>query len=170
MGIGALWIKTPRDHPVLQMKLTTFNNYYNRHRTHSALNGTTPIETPETKGVDFKSYGWQAHCRMYANSPSTHSGIERKSPRRMRAIVPATPPRAARHQQASRQRGDNAGARQDIRIADGHEDPIHEYEQLQQCDSGLLRRFSPRPRKSFRKEAVRDGRGLKTKGSSVLVV
>jgi len=30
-----------------------------------------PIETPETKGVDFKSYGWQAHCRMYANSRHT---------------------------------------------------------------------------------------------------
>ena len=120
MGIGALWIKTPPDHPVLQMKLTTFNNYYNRHRTHSALNGTTRSKHRRRK-VWISNLMDGRRIAACMRIRGTHSGIERKSPRRMRAIVPATPPRAARHQQASRQRGDNAGARQDIRIADGHE-------------------------------------------------
>lgn len=30
----------------LEMKLLAFQNYYNRHRTHSALEGRTPIEAP----------------------------------------------------------------------------------------------------------------------------
>jgi transposase InsO family protein len=53
----------------LQMKLTAFKNYHNEHRTHSALNGATPIETPEAKGVDFKSYRWHAHCRGLYQTP-----------------------------------------------------------------------------------------------------
>jgi hypothetical protein len=44
------------------MKLIAFKDYFNTHRSHAALNGQTPIETPESRGVDFKSYRWQKHC------------------------------------------------------------------------------------------------------------
>ena len=33
-----------------------FQDYFNTHRSHAALKGQTPIETPESKSVDFKSY------------------------------------------------------------------------------------------------------------------
>jgi hypothetical protein len=48
----------------LELKLCPFT-YYNQHRTHAALNGTTPIETTESKGLDLKSYRWQTHCAGY---------------------------------------------------------------------------------------------------------
>jgi hypothetical protein len=38
------------------MKLIGFKDYFNTHRSHAALKGQTPIETPESRGVDFKSY------------------------------------------------------------------------------------------------------------------
>ncbi len=58
---------TKRD---LDLKLSAFKSYYNNHRTHAALNGATPIETPETKGLDFKSYRWQTHCRGLDQMPT----------------------------------------------------------------------------------------------------
>src|SRR5215475_13502333 len=53
----------------LEMKLIAFKDYFNAHRSHAALKGQTPIETPESRGVDFKSYRWQKHCRGLYQSP-----------------------------------------------------------------------------------------------------
>jgi hypothetical protein len=53
----------------LEMKLNAFKDYYNKHPTHAALNGATPVETPEAKVLSFKSYGWRAHCRGLYQTP-----------------------------------------------------------------------------------------------------
>src|SRR5262249_28816594 len=53
----------------LQVKLTAFKDYFNQHRSHSGLEGETPIETPESRGIDFKSYRWQKHCRGLYQTP-----------------------------------------------------------------------------------------------------
>jgi len=53
----------------LETKLTAFKSYYNRHRSHAALKGKTPIETPESTGADFKGYRWQTHCRGLFQTP-----------------------------------------------------------------------------------------------------
>ena len=42
----------------LQLKLTTFKEYYNGYRTHSGLEGRTPIESSESTGINIKSYRW----------------------------------------------------------------------------------------------------------------
>jgi hypothetical protein len=34
----------------LELKICAFRTYYNKHRTDAALSGTTPVETPESKG------------------------------------------------------------------------------------------------------------------------
>ena len=46
----------------LELKLLSFRDYYNRYRTHSALEGQTPIENPESKRAELKRYRWQTHC------------------------------------------------------------------------------------------------------------
>jgi ankyrin repeat protein len=53
----------------LQVKLIAFKDYFNQHRSHSGLKGETPIETPESRGIDFKSYRWQKHCRGLYQTP-----------------------------------------------------------------------------------------------------
>jgi putative transposase len=53
----------------LQVKLIAFKDYFNQHRSHSGLDGETPIETPESRGIDFKSYRWQKHCRGLYQTP-----------------------------------------------------------------------------------------------------
>ena len=53
----------------LEMKLVAFQDYYNEHRTHSALEGQTPIEAPESKRAEFKHYRWQTHCRGLYQTP-----------------------------------------------------------------------------------------------------
>ena len=53
----------------LEMKLIAFQDYYNGHRTHSALKGQTPIEAPESKRADLKGYRWQTHCRGLYQTP-----------------------------------------------------------------------------------------------------
>src|SRR6516162_10067671 len=53
----------------LKMKLVAFQDYYNGHRTHSALEGRTPIEAPESKRADLKCYRWQTHCRGLYQTP-----------------------------------------------------------------------------------------------------
>ena len=53
----------------LELKLSAFKDYYNRHRVHAALKGQTPIETRESKGADFKLYRWQKHCRGLNQTP-----------------------------------------------------------------------------------------------------
>src|SRR5262249_18263127 len=47
----------------LEQKLNSFQEYYNKYRTHSALEGRPPIETPERKNASFESYRWKRHCR-----------------------------------------------------------------------------------------------------------
>ena len=53
----------------LEMKLVAFKDYFNTHRSHAALKGQTPIKTTESRGVDFKSYRWQKHCRGLYQTP-----------------------------------------------------------------------------------------------------
>jgi transposase InsO family protein len=53
----------------LEMKLNAFKDYYNKYRTHGALKGATRVETPETKSLSFKSYGWRPHCRGLYQTP-----------------------------------------------------------------------------------------------------
>jgi putative transposase len=53
----------------LQLKLIAFQDYYNKYRTHSGLEGKPPMETPDSRVVDLKSYGWQKHCRGLFQTP-----------------------------------------------------------------------------------------------------
>jgi putative transposase len=53
----------------LEMKLSDFKNYYNRYRVHASRKGETPIETPESSGVNFQSSRWQKHCRGLYQTP-----------------------------------------------------------------------------------------------------
>jgi len=50
----------------LERKLADFQNYYNRHRTHSSLDGDTPSDaargTPKLP-LRLNKFGWQTHCR-----------------------------------------------------------------------------------------------------------
>jgi putative transposase len=54
----------------LEMKLSAFKGYYNGYRVHTSLEDQTPIETPESKGVNFKSYRWQKHCHGLYQTPT----------------------------------------------------------------------------------------------------
>jgi putative transposase len=53
----------------LEVKLSDFKRYYNEYRIHASLKVQTPIPTPEAKGVNFKSYRWQKHCRGLYQTP-----------------------------------------------------------------------------------------------------
>jgi len=53
----------------LEGKLTAFKGYYNEYRSHSGLNGKTPVEGGHAKSIDFKSYGWKQHCRGLYQTP-----------------------------------------------------------------------------------------------------
>jgi len=53
----------------LELKLRRFKDYYNGHRTHSALEGQTPIENPGSKGAQLENYRWQTHCRGLYQTP-----------------------------------------------------------------------------------------------------
>jgi hypothetical protein len=55
--------------PDLEMKLMAFKDYYNKHRTPTARKGKTPIETPEGRGLNFKSHRWQKHCSGLYQTP-----------------------------------------------------------------------------------------------------
>ena len=50
----------------LARKLTSYKEYYNLHRTHSALKGQTPIEVADQTRdgiINLKNYRWRPHCR-----------------------------------------------------------------------------------------------------------
>jgi hypothetical protein len=47
-----------------------FKTYYNGYRAHTSLEGPTPIKTPESEGVNFKSYRWHKHCRGLYQTPT----------------------------------------------------------------------------------------------------
>jgi transposase InsO family protein len=53
----------------LELKLLSLKDYYNRYRAHSALEGRTPVENPESKGAELKLYRWQTHCRGLYQTP-----------------------------------------------------------------------------------------------------
>ena len=53
----------------LEARLVVFKDYYNKHRTHAALNGATPIETPACNGLEFTRYRWPTHCRGLYQTP-----------------------------------------------------------------------------------------------------
>jgi transposase InsO family protein len=53
----------------LEMKLVAFQDFYNGHRTHSALKGQPPIENPESKCAELTLYRWQKHCRGLFETP-----------------------------------------------------------------------------------------------------
>jgi transposase InsO family protein len=55
----------------LEMKLLDFKNYYNRHRTHAALQGRPPEPRVDrvASPIDFGSYRWQRHCRGLYQTP-----------------------------------------------------------------------------------------------------
>jgi len=53
----------------LEQKLRAFQDYFNRHRVHSGLEGAArPGES--TALLDFASYRWQRHCRGLYQTPS----------------------------------------------------------------------------------------------------
>jgi len=54
----------------LDLKLTAFKNFYNDYRSHSGINGQTPVDAPEGRNIDLKSYRWQKHCRGLYETPT----------------------------------------------------------------------------------------------------
>ena len=56
----------------LTRKLSEFRDYYNEHRVHRSLNGTTPSHragpTPPT-AAGLARYAWQQHCRGLFQTP-----------------------------------------------------------------------------------------------------
>jgi hypothetical protein len=68
----------------LEGKLTAFKGYYNEYRSHSGLNGKTPVEGGHAKSIDFKIVCMEtalsrsvsdANSRVNTNSPVTGTPI-----------------------------------------------------------------------------------------------
>src|ERR1043165_6514599 len=53
----------------LELKLAAFQEYYNQYRIHAALAGHTPLEVPQLRTIDLKSYRWKKHCRGLYETP-----------------------------------------------------------------------------------------------------
>ena len=55
----------------LELKLLDFQRYYNGHRAHAGLDGSTPEPSPDAgRGrVCLNSYRWQSHCRGLYQTP-----------------------------------------------------------------------------------------------------
>ena len=56
----------------LQHKLADFADYYNRHRVHSSLDGSTPAiraGMDNSNLIDIRDYRWQSHCRGLFQTP-----------------------------------------------------------------------------------------------------
>ena len=56
----------------LERKLTSFKEYYNNYRVHSAIDGDTPIEhynEIESEPINLKQYSWQKHCAGLFHTP-----------------------------------------------------------------------------------------------------
>lgn len=59
----------------LQRKLSRFRDYYNNHRVHSSLEGSTPNEKYNSfrgKAISITQYNWQSHCSGLFHTP-THA-------------------------------------------------------------------------------------------------
>jgi len=55
----------------LNGKLCDYQNYFNRHRGHSSLDGGTPEEIRGGSIADLGTYHWQSHCRGLFELPIT---------------------------------------------------------------------------------------------------
>jgi integrase-like protein len=53
----------------LDEKLRIFHHYFNRHRTHSGLEGRLPESDQVQPTLTFASYRWQKHCRGLYQTP-----------------------------------------------------------------------------------------------------
>ena len=53
----------------LENKLREYQCYFNKSRTHSGRQGSTPIEATGSKVVYIKKYRWKKHCRGLFESP-----------------------------------------------------------------------------------------------------
>jgi hypothetical protein len=55
----------------LESKLLEFRNYYNRHRTHTSLEGRTADQDTSVSRplADLHSYRWQPHCQRLYQTP-----------------------------------------------------------------------------------------------------
>jgi putative transposase len=53
----------------LEEKLRAFQDYFNRHRVHSGLEGRLPEPDASAATLDFHSYRWQRHCRGLYQTP-----------------------------------------------------------------------------------------------------
>ena len=47
----------------LERKLLDYRTYFNHHRTHLGLDGSTPVHNTAAATADLANYGWQSHCR-----------------------------------------------------------------------------------------------------------
>jgi hypothetical protein len=53
-------------------KLEEFRHYYNAHRTHRAIAGSTPAQragAPSSATAALNNYAWQQHCRGLFQTP-----------------------------------------------------------------------------------------------------
>ena len=56
----------------LERKMTAFQHYYNEHRAHLSLNGSTPllaIDNFQTQHAKLDNYLWQSHCNGLYQTP-----------------------------------------------------------------------------------------------------
>jgi putative transposase len=53
----------------LEEKLRAFQDYFNRHRVHSGLEGRLPDPGEDKTTLDFASYRWHRHCRGLYQTP-----------------------------------------------------------------------------------------------------
>jgi putative transposase len=53
----------------LEQKLRSFQQYFNRERVHSGLDGKPPDPTAAPTLLKFDSYCWQQHCRGLYQTP-----------------------------------------------------------------------------------------------------
>jgi putative transposase len=53
----------------LELKLSAFQDFYNGYRTHSGIEGRTPVDKSECTTIDLISYRWQKHCRGLYETP-----------------------------------------------------------------------------------------------------
>ena len=53
----------------LEEKLQAFQDYFNRHRVHSGVEGRLPEPDASKATLDFDSYRWQRHCRGLYQTP-----------------------------------------------------------------------------------------------------
>ena len=54
----------------LEDKLQAFQHYFNKHRTHSGLEGRLPEPDEEKVTLNFASYQWKQHCRGLYQTPT----------------------------------------------------------------------------------------------------